>query len=95
MTFEYRNGSLHAEAVDLNQLAHDYGTPLYVYSAQQIRANWQQFADHWPQPHLLCYAVKANSNLGVLNLLARLGAGFDIVSGGELARVIAAGGQAS
>ncbi|RUO38949.1 diaminopimelate decarboxylase [Pseudidiomarina aestuarii] len=95
MAFEYRNGSLHADAVDLNQLAHDYGTPLYVYSAQQIRANWKQFADHWPQPHQLCYAVKANSNLGVLHLLAQLGAGFDIVSGGELARVIAAGGKAS
>lgn len=95
MTFEYRNGSLHADAVDLNKLANDYGTPLYVYSAQQIRANWKQFADHWPQPHQLCYAVKANSNLGVLNLLAQLGAGFDIVSGGELARVIAAGGKAS
>lgn len=95
MTFKYCNGSLHADRVDLNKLAAEFGTPLYVYSAQQIRANWQQFAEHWPQPHQLCYAVKANSSLAVLHLLAQLGAGFDIVSGGELARVIAAGGKAS
>jgi diaminopimelate decarboxylase len=71
-----------------------YGSPLYIYSRAQIVSNWQQFdqafGDH---PHLICYAVKANSNLGVLNVLAKLGSGFDIVSIGELERVIAAGGQ--
>ena len=94
MRFNYVNGILHAEQCNLNQLSDQYGTPLYVYSQAQITANWQQFADHWPAPHKLCYAVKANSNLAVLNLLAQLGAGFDIVSGGELARVLAAGGKA-
>lgn len=95
MSFEYKRGVLHAENVALDGLAEQFGTPLYVYSQTMIAANWKRFADHWPAPHKLCYAVKANSNLAVLNLLARLGAGFDIVSGGELARVIAAGGKAS
>ncbi|WP_417686220.1 diaminopimelate decarboxylase [Pseudidiomarina gelatinasegens] len=95
MSFDYKRGVLHAENVALDRLAEQFGTPLYVYSQAMIATNWQRFADHWPAPHKLCYAVKANSNLAVLNLLARLGAGFDIVSGGELARVIAAGGKAN
>jgi diaminopimelate decarboxylase len=95
MSFDYKRGVLHAENVALDRLAEQFGTPLYVYSQAMIASNWKRFADHWPAPHKLCYAVKANSNLAVLNLLARLGAGFDIVSGGELARVIAAGGKAS
>ncbi|CUA86289.1 diaminopimelate decarboxylase [Pseudidiomarina woesei] len=94
MSFDYVNGILHAEQCNINELSDTYGTPLYVYSQTQITANWQRFAAYWPAPHKLCYAVKANSNLAVLNLLARLGAGFDIVSGGELARVLAAGGKA-
>src|SRR5690554_6195280 len=94
MSFEYKNAILHAESCHLAELSDKYGTPLFVYSQALIEANWQRFAQHWPAPHKLCYAVKANSNLAVLNLLARLGAGFDIVSGGELARVLAAGGKA-
>jgi diaminopimelate decarboxylase len=94
MSFDYVNGILHADQCNLNELSETYGTPLYVYSQTLITANWQGFAAHWPAPHKLCYAVKANSNLAVLNLLARLGAGFDIVSGGELARVLASGGKA-
>lgn len=94
MSFDYRDGALYAEQCSLSELASQYGTPLYVYSHQRILENWRQFAAHWPAPHKLCYAVKANSNLAVLNVLAQLGAGFDIVSGGELARVLAAGGKA-
>ncbi len=93
--FEYRDGRLQAEEVDLTQLAEILGTPCYVYSRATLERHWRSFdsalAGH---PHLVCYAVKANSNLAVLNLLARLGSGFDIVSGGELARVLAAGGDA-
>ncbi len=92
--FEYRDGELHAEAVSLRTIAETYGTPAYVYSRATLERHWrafdQAFAGH---PHLVCYAVKANSNLAVLNLLTRLGSGFDIVSGGELERVIAAGGD--
>lgn len=94
MSFNYHDGVLYAEQCSVAELAAQYGTPLYVYSQQQIMNNWRQFAAVWPAPHRLCYAVKANSNLAVLHLLAQLGAGFDIVSGGELARVIAAGGRA-
>ncbi|QXO17484.1 MULTISPECIES: diaminopimelate decarboxylase [Vibrio] len=93
--FNYQDdGQLWAENVSLSQLAENYGTPLYVYSRATLERHWHAFdksvGDH---PHLVCYAVKANSNLGVLNTLARLGSGFDIVSGGELERVIAAGGD--
>jgi diaminopimelate decarboxylase len=92
--FEYRQGALHCEAVAVSELAREYGTPLYVYSRATLERHWHAFdralADH---RHLVCYAVKANSNLAVLNLLARLGSGFDIVSGGELRRVLAAGGD--
>lgn len=95
MSFDYRNGELFAEECRVSELAAQHGTPLYVYSYQRMVENWRQFAAHWPAPHKLCYAVKANSNLAVLNVLAKLGAGFDIVSGGELARVLAAGGKAS
>lgn len=95
-SFRYHNGHLHCEEVDLQALAAEHGTPLYVYSAGTIR-------DHFTRLHsalseldlLVCYATKANSNLGVLNLLAGLGSGFDIVSGGELFRVIKAGGDPS
>ena len=93
--FEYRDRQLYAEAVPLAAIAERYGTPCYVYSRAALtdayRAFDGAFAGH---DHLVCYAVKANSTLAVLNLLARLGSGFDIVSGGELARVLAAGGDA-
>ncbi len=92
--FLYEDDTLHAEACSVQQLAAQYGTPLYVYSRATLERHWHAFdtavAKH---PHLICYAVKANSNLAVLNVLARLGSGFDIVSGGELARVIQAGGD--
>ncbi len=95
-SFAYQEGCLHAEQVDLQQLADQHGTPLYVYSRATLERHWHAFdralGEH---PHLVCYAVKANSNLAVLALLARLGSGFDIVSGGELARVIRAGGDPS
>ncbi|HHH43101.1 MAG TPA: diaminopimelate decarboxylase [Gammaproteobacteria bacterium] len=92
--FDYRDGHLLAEQVDVRQLAATHGTPLYVYSRATLERHWNAFdralGEH---PHLVCYAVKANSNLAVLALLARLGSGFDIVSGGELARVLRAGGD--
>src|SRR5690606_2229670 len=94
MSLSYNEHQLQFESCDLTELANRFGTPLYVYSKATVLANWQRFADHWPAPNRLCYAVKANSNLAVLKLLADHGAGFDIVSGGELARVIAAGGDA-
>ncbi|MGY0617530.1 diaminopimelate decarboxylase [Vibrio sp. FJH11] len=94
--FNYQDdGQLWAEDVSLQTLAEQYGTPLYVYSRATLERHWKAFDSAVGQhPHLVCYAVKANSNLGVLNTLARLGSGFDIVSGGELERVIAAGGDA-
>ncbi len=92
--FQYRNGRLHAEEVSLAMVAEAYGTPCYVYSRATMERHWRAFADVFAgRPHLICYAVKANSNLAVLNVLARLGSGFDIVSGGELARVLRAGGD--
>lgn len=92
--FNQQNGVLHAENLSLAQLADTYGTPLYVYSRATLERHWHAFDDALgDHPHLICYAVKANSNLAVLNLLARLGSGFDIVSVGELERVIAAGGD--
>jgi diaminopimelate decarboxylase len=88
------NGRLHLEGVALDTLAERFGTPLYVYSRQALEAAYRAYAEAFAAtPHLICYAVKANSNLAILNLFARLGAGFDIVSGGELARVLAAGGD--
>ena len=92
--FQYRNSTLYAEDLSVATLAERFGTPLYVYSRATLERHFhafdQAFADH---PHQICYAVKANSNIAVLNLLARLGAGFDIVSGGELTRVLRAGGD--
>ncbi|NBF07740.1 diaminopimelate decarboxylase [Pseudomonas sp. Fl4BN1] len=93
--FNYRDGELFAESVALSAIADRFGTPTYVYSRAHIEAQYLAYAQALAgMPHLVCFAVKANSNLGVLNVLARLGAGFDIVSRGELERVLAAGGQA-
>ena len=96
MSFSYKNQTLQAESVAITDLMTTYGSPLYVYSKTDIENNWlefdQAFGNH---PHLVCYAVKANSNLAVLNTLAKIGAGFDIVSEGELERVLVAGGQAN
>ncbi|WP_163130140.1 diaminopimelate decarboxylase [Agarivorans sp. Alg241-V36] len=94
--FSYQNEQLHAEQCSVADLASTYGTPLYVYSRATIERHWQAFDKAaGDRPHLICYAVKANSNLAVLNIMARMGSGFDIVSGGELARVIEAGGDPS
>ena len=93
--FNYQHGELCAEQVRLRRIAAEIGTPCYVYSRATLERHWkvfdQAFGSH---PHLICYSVKANGNLALLNLLARLGSGFDIVSGGELARVLKAGGDA-
>lgn len=92
--FEYRDGRLHAEDVPVADIAATVGTPCYIYSRATIERHWRAFDQAFGQhPHLVCYAVKANSNLAVLNVLARLGSGFDIVSGGELERVLVAGGN--
>lgn len=94
--FEYKNNQLYAEDVNLTELARQYGTPAYVYSRATLERHWHAFDKAFgDQPHLICYAVKANSNIAILNLLARLGSGFDIVSVGELERVLRAGGEAS
>lgn len=94
--FHYRNGELHAEGVALDEIAERFGTPCYVYSRGVIEANWRAVDQAFgARAHRVCYAVKANSNLAVLNVLARLGSGFDIVSVGELERVLAAGGDAA
>lgn len=93
--FELKNGVLHAENVPLTDIARRFGTPCYVYSRAALEGAFAAWQAALANRHaLVCYAVKANSNLGVLNVFARLGAGFDIVSGGELARVLAAGGRA-
>ncbi|MFL9876772.1 diaminopimelate decarboxylase [Herbaspirillum rhizosphaerae] len=101
--FSYRDGVLHAENLPLNALAKQFGSPLYVYSKAALTANYSAYADACKKAGrsvdagdggaLVCYSVKSNSNLAVLNLLGKLGSGFDIVSGGELLRVIAAGGD--
>jgi len=92
--FHYVNDALHCEEVPLDEIAVRAGTPCYVYSSGAILERYRAYDEALADaPHLLCYAVKANSNLGVLALLARAGAGFDIVSGGELFRVIEAGGD--
>jgi diaminopimelate decarboxylase len=94
--FEYRDGELAAEEVPLAEIAERYGTPCFVYSRAAIESAFRRFdAAFGPREHLVCYAVKANSNLAVLNILAKLGSGFDVVSGGELLRVMAAGGDAA
>jgi diaminopimelate decarboxylase len=93
--FTYVDGALHAEAVPLSEVAARFGTPCYVYSRAALEQRWRAFDDALSGlDHLICYSVKANSNLGVLNVLARLGSGFDIVSVGELERVLCAGGLA-
>src|SRR5205809_7514042 len=95
-SFRYRNGQLHCEGVDLGRVAEQFGTPLYVYSAGTILDHYQRLdAALAPLDHLICYAVKANSNRAILKFLAGEGAGFDIVSGGELYRVLTAGGHAA
>jgi len=94
--FQYKSGEMFAEDVALSSLAQQFGTPSYIYSRATLERHWCAFDQAFGDiPHCVCYAVKANSNIAVLNVLARLGAGFDIVSGGELARVIAAGGDVS
>ena len=93
--FQYRGDALCVEQVPLADIAAQYGTPCYVYSRAALTEGYRQFSDALQgREHLICYAVKANSNLAILNVFARLGAGFDIVSGGELQRVLAAGGDA-
>ena len=92
--FNYHNGELYAEQSAVADIIAEYGTPCYIYSRATIERHFQAFDRAFAQhPHLICYAVKANSNLAVLNVLARLGSGFDIVSVGELERVLAAGGD--
>jgi diaminopimelate decarboxylase len=92
--FIYQDQSLFAESCSVAEIAKQHGTPVYIYSRATLERHWRAFDDAvGTHPHLICYAVKANSNLAVLNVLARLGSGFDIVSGGELARVIEAGGD--
>ncbi|ALO45110.1 diaminopimelate decarboxylase [Pseudohongiella spirulinae] len=94
--FHYQNDELFAEDLPLSRIADQFGTPCYVYSRAALEDNLRAYEQALGDiPHLTCFAVKANSNLAVLNILARAGAGFDIVSGGELARVLRAGGQAS
>jgi len=94
VSYSYREGILHAEELPLDDIARRFGTPCYVYSRAAIESAYGEFARALRgRQSLICYSVKANSNLAVLALLARLGAGFDIVSGGELARVLAAGGD--
>jgi len=92
--FNYRDGRLQAEGVDVAEIAAQLGTPCYVYSRATLERHWRVFDEALgTHPHLVCYAVKANSSLAVLQVLARLGSGFDIVSEGELARVLRAGGD--
>ncbi len=94
--FQFQNGTLHAEDVSLARLAHEFDTPLYVYSRAALRDAWESYARALEgRKALVCFGMKANSNLAVLNEFSRLGSGFDIVSGGELARVLAAGGDPS
>src|SRR5215468_11583973 len=93
-SFHYLDGRLYGEEVDLTRIAEEFGTPTYVYSAGTILDHYTRLDSALaPLDHLICYAVKANSNRAILNLLVRAGGGFDIVSGGELFRVIAAGGD--
>lgn len=92
--FNYRENELFAEDIAVQDIVNKYGSPCYIYSRATLERHWHAFDKAFKEhPHLICYAVKANSNIGLLNLLARLGSGFDIVSLGELERVIAAGGD--
>ncbi|NOY66601.1 MAG: diaminopimelate decarboxylase [Gammaproteobacteria bacterium] len=93
--FKYKQGELYAESIAITGVAKQFGTPCYIYSRATIERHWQAFDQAFgTHPHLVCYAVKANSNLAVLNIMARMGSGFDIVSRGELERVLKAGGSA-
>ncbi len=92
--FNYRNDELFAEDVAVQDIVYQYGSPCYIYSRATLERHWSAFDGAFDKhPHLICYAVKANSNIAILNVLARLGSGFDIVSLGELKRVLAAGGK--
>ena len=94
--FQYKNEQLYVEDLPVKQLSEEFGTPLYIYSRATLERHWHAFDSALGKhPHLICYAVKANSNIGILNVMAKLGSGFDIVSQGELERVLAAGGDAS
>ena len=94
--FQYKNEQLYVEDLPVKQLAEEFGTPLYIYSRATLERHWHAFDSALGKhPHLICYAVKTNSNIGILNVMAKLGSGFDIVSQGELERVLAAGGDAS
>jgi len=94
--FQYKNEQLYVEDLPVKQLAEEFGTPLYIYSRATLERHWHAFDSALEKhPHLICYAVKANSNIGILNVMAKLGSGFDIVSQGELERVLAADGEAS
>ena len=94
--FEYKNQQLFAEDIAVSDIVKEHGTPAYIYSRATLERHWHAFdnafGDH---PHLICFAVKSNSNIALLNIMARLGSGFDIVSQGELERVLAAGGDPS
>ncbi|NOX09824.1 MAG: diaminopimelate decarboxylase [Gammaproteobacteria bacterium] len=93
--FKHRNNTLYAENVSTASIADQFGTPCYVYSKSAIETQWQSYEDALQShPHLICYSVKANSNIAILNLLAKKGSGFDVVSIGEIERVLAAGGKA-
>lgn len=94
--FNYKNDQLMAEEISVKQLAQQFGTPLYIYSRATLERHWHAFDSALQgHPHLICFAVKSNPNIALLNLLAKLGSGFDIVSQGELERVLAAGGDAN
>ena len=93
--FQYKNNQLMAENLPVKQLAEQFGTPLYVYSRATLECHWHAFNNAFGEhPHLVCFAVKSNPNIAILNIMAKLGSGFDIVSQGELERVLAAGGDA-
>ena len=93
--FQYKNNQLMAENLSVKQLAEQFGTPLYVYSRATLERHWHAFNNAFGEhPHLVCFAVKSNPNIAILNVMAKLGSGFDIVSQGELERVLAAGGDA-
>ena len=94
--FQYKNDQLMAENLPVKQLAEQFGTPLYVYSRATLERHWHAFNNAFGEhPHLVCFAVKSNPNIAILNIMAKLGSGFDIVSQGELERVLAAGGDAA
>lgn len=94
--FQYKNNQLMAENLPVKQLAEQFGTPLYVYSRATLERHWHAFNNAFGEhPHLVCFAVKSNPNIAILNVMAKLGSGFDIVSRGELERVLAAGGDAA